>query len=132
VKIANLESITPDETARLEAANVGTTDDLLGRAATAETLAGLAARTGMAPQVIARLFRMADLMRIAGINEPHTLLLDALNIRSAAELAAQDATALIKAMRRKNVEILVVRGVPPESTVARWISDAKALPAARP
>jgi len=132
VKIANLESITPDETARLEAANVGTTDDLLGRAATAETLAGLAARTGMDPQVIARLFRMADLMRIAGINEPHTLLLDALNIRSAAELAAQDATALIKAMRRKNVEILVVRGVPPESTVARWISDAKALPAARP
>jgi hypothetical protein len=71
-------------------------------------------------------------MRIAGINEPHTLLLDALNIRSVADLAAQDATALIKAMRRKNVEILVVRGMPPESTVARWISDAKALPAARP
>jgi len=43
-------------------------------------------------------------------------------------LTQQDATALIKAMRRKNVELTLVRSVPPESTVGRWIGDAKALP----
>jgi hypothetical protein len=31
-------------------------------------------------------------------------------------------------MRRKNVELMIARAMPPESTVARWIEDAKKLP----
>ncbi len=127
VKIAYLESISPDEIAALEDAGARSTDDLLGRLADPAVRDAFEARTGIAPDTLQRLGGMADLMRITGIAEPHTLLLDALNIGSVAALAGQDATALIKAMRRKNVEILVVRGMPPESTVARWINDAKAL-----
>jgi hypothetical protein len=130
VKVAYLESISAEEIAALEGAGVHSTDDLLGRLADSDTRAGFGARTGLASETVHRLAGMADLMRITGIGEPHTQLLDALDVGSTAALAQQDATALIKAMRRKNVEILVVRGMPPESTVARWINDAKVLVAA--
>jgi len=127
-KLANLESLAPADLAALERSGVATTDDLLRHAAERVARGDLAGRSGVSDTTLLRLIRMADLMRIAGINEAHTQLLDALGVGSVCELRQQDATALIKAMRRKNVELTLVRSVPPESTVGRWIGDAKALP----
>jgi hypothetical protein len=128
VKLATLESVEAEIIEKLDATGIRSSEDLLDRAATAELRGALAARTGIDSELLLRLARMSDRMRISGIAEPITQLFDALGIESAAALAQQDAAVLIKQMRRKNVDILVVRGMPPESTVARWIEDAKKLP----
>ena len=89
----------------------------------------MAVRTGLDEAVVIRLARLADLARIAGLIEPHVVLLEALGVEGVSTLREQDPSLLVKALRRKNVELQLVRSVPPESTIARWISDAKALPA---
>ncbi len=127
-KLVNLESVTPEEIAKLESAGLHTTDDILARCALRPARAALAAETAVPEAVLDRLVRTADLMRITGIAEPHTLLLAALDTPRAAELASCEATVLIKQMRRKNVELMMARAMPPESTVARWINDARSLP----
>jgi hypothetical protein len=127
-KLANLETISPSEIEMLRSVGVATADDLIEHAAGRMERRDLALRSGVIEATLLRLVRMADLMRILGINEAHTQLLAALDVGSAADLSRQDSALLIKAMRRKNVELTLVRSVPPESNVAKWISDAKALP----
>ena len=127
-KLANLESITPAEIEMLQLAGVATTDELVQHAAGRVARRNLAVRSGVIEATLLRLVRMADLMRIPGINEAHTQLLAALDVGSVADLSGKDSALLIKAMRRKNVELTLVRSVPPESNVAKWISVAKALP----
>jgi hypothetical protein len=128
MKLANLETIPQQEISALASAGIVTTDDLLTRAATPAGRAGLTQATGVAASTLERLVGMADLMRISGIAEPHAALLAALEIPTVAALAGHEAPILIKQMRRKNVELLLARAMPPESTVARWIADAKNLP----
>ncbi len=128
LKLANLELFDPADIKVLEAAGIATADDLVLQASGREQRNLLALRSGVSSAALLKLARMADLLRIAGINEAHTQLLDSLNVGSVAELKRQDASLLTKALRRKNVELTLVRSVPPESIVARWISDANSLP----
>lgn len=127
-KLANLESVSPEEIEKLTAAGITTTDELLAKAASRSDRAALAAQTGVAESTLTQFACTADLMRIVGIGEPHTLLLAALATPTAAHLATKDALPILKLMRRKNVELMIARAMPPESTVARWIDDAKKLP----
>jgi len=127
-KLANLEGVPPEEIGKLTAAGIGTTDELLEKAATPADRTALAAQTGVSESMLAQLAGTADLMRITGIGEPHTLLLAALETPTAAHLATKEALPILKLMRRKNVELMIARAMPPESTVGRWIEDAKKLP----
>lgn len=126
--IANFDSVAPGDIEKLQSAGIVTTDDLVRQAAKREGRRELAGRSKVDETALIHLVRMGDLMRIVGINEAHTQLLIALNAGCVAELRTQDSVLLVKAMRRKNVELTLVRAVPPESTVARWVADAKALP----
>lgn len=128
LKLTNLESFDPGEIEKLGSCGIFTIDDVARRAASREERRRLAEQVGVAEASLLRLARTADLMRIAGINEAHTQLLDALGVGCVKDLRLQDAATLIKAMRRKNVELTLVRSVPPESNLARWIADAHALP----
>ncbi len=127
-ELANLESFDRAELVKLGAAGISSTTDLLERAGQRTDRDALAKESGVAPEVLDRLAKMSDLMRVSGISEPHALLLAALEVETASGLAAREAPVLIKQMRRKNVDLLVARAMPPESTVARWIDDARKLP----
>lgn len=127
-QLANLESFDTADIEKLTGAGFATTTDLVERAPSLTDRETLAAEIGVERAALERLFAMADLMRVSGIGEPHAQLLAALETPTATALATREAPVLIKQMRRKNVEILVVRGMPPESTVARWIDDARKLP----
>jgi hypothetical protein len=126
--LANLESFDSADIEKLTGAGFMSTTDLVDRTPGPAERDALAAGIGVDRTALERLFAMADLMRVSGISEPHAQLLAALDTPTAAALAGREAPVLIKQMRRKNVEILVVRGMPPESTVARWIDDARKLP----
>ena len=128
LKLSNLESFDPSEIEKLRSCGISTTDDVVRQAASRESRRRLAKHAGVAEASLLRLARAADLLRIAGINEAHTRLLDALGAGCVEDLRLQDAAVLIKAMRRKNVELTLVRSVPPESNLARWIADANAVP----
>lgn len=128
VKLANFETLAPGDVGRLEALGIANTDELLVQSSTREKRHELAARANLDEAIILKLARIADLTRIAGLIEPHALLLAALGIANARALMEQDPVLLVKALRRKNVELQLVRSVPPESIIARWVADAKALP----
>lgn len=130
VKLSNLESVPSDVAEKLETMGIGTTDDLLPLAATATLRQRLADLTAGESTAVLRLARVADLSRITGLIEPHALLLEAVGAGNVRLLREQDASLLVKALRRKNVELQLVRSVPPESTIARWVADANALPLA--
>lgn len=128
VKVINLESVPPDAAEKLESIGIATTDELLPQAAIAPSRQRLADLAGLESAAVLRLARIADLCRIVGLIELHALLLDAVGAGNVRLLRDQDASLLVKALRRKNVELQLVRSVPPESTIARWVGDAKALP----
>lgn len=128
LKVTNLESVPSDAAEKLEAIGIATTDDLLPQAATAASRQRLADLAGLDSATVHRLARVADLCRIVGLIELHALLLDAVGAGDVRLLRDQDASLLVKALRRKNVELQLVRSVPPESTIARWVGDARALP----
>ena len=128
VKLINLESVPSDATQKLESMGLVSTDELLFQAATAASRQRLSDLTGLEGTAILRLACIADLCRIVGLIEPHTLLLEAVGVGNVRLLRDQDASLLVKALRRKNVELQLVRSVPPESIIARWVGDAKALP----
>jgi hypothetical protein len=127
-ELSNLESLAPGDIQRLADAGIATTTELFARAARREDRRALASETGIEPAMLDRLAALSDLMRIVGISEPHAQLLATLDAPTAAALATRDAAVLIKQLRRKNVELLLARSMPPESTVARWIDDARKLP----
>jgi predicted flap endonuclease-1-like 5' DNA nuclease len=126
-RFADLERVGPEAAEKLAQAGITNTDELCASQADAAALAALAARTGIELDKLREWSAMSDLCRIRGINEGLSQLLEALGIDSVRKLAACDAAILVKQMRRKNVEIYAVRGVGPESIMARWIEDAKAL-----
>jgi hypothetical protein len=126
IKLVNLESLMPDDAAKLAAQGILDSDELL-RQVCDRTLRQRLAQE-VSETVLLRLARIGDFARIVGVVEAHVSLLEALGILSMAELRSQDPTELVKALRRKNVELTLVRSVPPESTIGRWIADAKALP----
>ena len=127
-QLANLESVDRAAVEKLAAAGIVSTADLLDSVAGRSDRAALVAEAGMEQVAFDRLLAMADLMRVSGISEPHAQLLAVLDTPTAGALAAREAPILIKQMRRKNVELLLARSMPPESTVARWIEDARKLP----
>jgi hypothetical protein len=128
LKLANFESLAPNDIGRLEVQGIVDTDGFLLQASSRELRRQLSARSGLDETLVARLARAADLARILGLIEPHVLLLEALGVGNVRTLRAQDPALLVKALRRKNVELTLVRSVPPESIIARWVSDASALP----
>ena len=128
VKLTNLETVSSDVAQKLEAIGLVTTDDYLPQAATPILRRRFADLAGLDDAAALRLARLADLCRITGLIEPHTVLLDAVGAGNVRLLRDHDASLLVKALRRKNVELQLVRSVPPESTIARWVTDANSLP----
>jgi hypothetical protein len=128
IKLVNLESLMPDDAAKLAALGILDSDELLRQVCDRTVRQRLVQSSEVSETVLLRLARIGDFARIVGVVEAHVSLLEALGIVSMAKLRSQDPTELVKALRRKNVELTLVRSVPPESTIGRWIADAKALP----
>lgn len=90
----------------------------------AADLAALAAASGLDPAALLRWARMMELIRLPRLAEGCAVLLETLDLGSLQALSACEALSLLKAMRRKNVELLVVRALPAESQIGLWIEEA--------
>ena len=129
MKIEDVEGIGPAYAAKLTAAGVTSTDDLLERGAKPSGRAALETATGIDHDLILEWVNHADLMRINGIGSEYSDLLEAAGVDSPAELAQRNAANLANTFQ----EVIAalpgdVRRIPSESVVQGWIDQAKSLP----
>jgi predicted flap endonuclease-1-like 5' DNA nuclease len=71
---------------------------------------------------------MADRMRIRGIGEDYAELLQAAGVDTVKELKYRNPAKLAKAMAEANAKRKLVRVLPSDLAVVRWIEQAKKLP----
>jgi predicted flap endonuclease-1-like 5' DNA nuclease len=71
-----------------------------------------------------------DLWRVGGIGAEYRELLQAAGVTSVGDLAQRDAASLYKQLVSVNTAKKLVREVPGESRIAKWINQAKELPQA--
>jgi predicted flap endonuclease-1-like 5' DNA nuclease len=127
-RLSRIEGIGPVYAAKLADAGLATTDDLLEAAARPKGRAALAERTGISETLILKWANRADLMRVKGISEEISDLLEAAGVDTVAELKRRRPDHLAAALRAVNERKRLVRRVPGEAQCARFIEAAKALP----
>lgn len=126
--ILSIEGIGPQLAVKLKAAGVRTTATLLERAKDPRGRKGLAAASGIDESKILKFANMADLMRIRGVGEEYSELLEAAGVDTVKELKKRNAANLTKTMAELNGKEKLVRLVPSGKTVVKWIEQAKTLP----
>ena len=125
--ITDLQKIGPGVATSLKAVGIRTTGRLLEAAKDPKGRKSLAARTGIDEKCILRCANMADRMRIKGVGEDYAELLEAAGVDTVKELKYRNPGNLAKAMAAANAKRKLVRLMPTERTVGRWIEHAKRL-----
>ena len=126
-KIEKIEGIGPAYGAKLEAVGIKTTDDLLGKCSNPKGRKETAEKTGIKEAVILKWANMADLMRISGIGEEYSELLEAAGVDTVKELKHRNPENLAAKMKEINDEKKLTRAVPSPKEVTRWVEQAKSL-----
>ena len=129
MKIEDVEGIGPAYAAKLTAAGVSSTDDLLEQGAKPSGRKTLEETTGIAHTLILEWVNHVDLMRLKGVGSEYSDLLEAAGVDSPAELAQRNAANLANTFQ----EVIAalpgdVRRIPSEAVVQGWIDQAKDLP----
>lgn len=125
--IAELDSLQPGIANKLRSFGIRTTSKLLEAAKGPKGRKSLAERTGLSPQCLLRVANFADKMRIKGIGEEYAELLEAAGVDTVRELKYRNPANLAKRMADVNKRIKLVRALPSEKVVLRWIETAKKL-----
>jgi len=127
-KLEIIEGIGPVYAERLRAAGIGTVEALLRAGATPEGRKELAERTRIGDEYILDWVNRADLMRVRGVGEEYSDLLEKAGVDTVIELAQRNPDNLYKKLLEVNAEKRLVRRLPNRGMVARWVEEAKVLP----
>lgn len=128
MNIIDVEGIGPVYAAKLGAAGVKTTDDLLARGAKPKGRADLEQATGISHALILEWVNHVDLYRLDGVGSEYSDLLEAAGVDSPVELAHRVPANLAAKLVEINDAKKLVRRVPTEAMVTGWIEQAKSLP----
>jgi predicted flap endonuclease-1-like 5' DNA nuclease len=88
----------------------------------------LSDKTGVESSRILKWANIADMMRIKGVGEEYSELLEAAGVDTVRELKHRNPVNLAKAMAAANARRKLVRLLPSEKAIAKWIAQAKSLP----
>lgn len=127
MNIAKIEGIGKQYAKMLKKAGVKTTAGLLKKGASAAGRKELAKATGISGKLILEWVNLADLMRIKGVGEEYSDLLEEAGVDTVKELRNRKAAALHQALGTTNKKKKLVRRPPSQSMVERWIAEAKKL-----
>jgi len=125
--IKDIEGIGSADAKKLGKAKVRTTGALLKAAKTKAHRKELADISGVTEKKILEWANRADLMRVRGVAEEYSDLLERAGVDTVKELATRNAENLAEKMEEVNKRKKVVRLVPSEKTVKKWIAHAKKL-----
>lgn len=123
-----IEGIGPKYATKLRKAKVRTTEALLKRGATRAGRKALAAEAGLTDAQVLEWVNRADLMRVKGIGEEYSDLLEAAGVDTVKELKTRKAANLLAKMVEVNTKKRLVRRLPTEKMVEGWIAAAGKLP----
>jgi predicted flap endonuclease-1-like 5' DNA nuclease len=126
--IMDIHGIGPLMAAKLRAVGIRRSAKLLEAAKSAKGRKALAGRIGVDEKTILRWANLADRMRIKGVGEDYAKLLQAVGVDTVKELKYRNVSKLASAMREANKKNKLVRLLPSERRVQRWIDHAKQLP----
>ncbi len=127
MKIEAIEGIGPAFAKKLRANGVRTTGALLKQGASKKGRVSLAEMTGIGETLILEWVNLADLMRIRGVGEEFSDLLEEAGVDSVKELRRRKAGNLVQKMEEVNKEKNLVRRTPSLKQVEDWIEQASKL-----
>lgn len=126
--IIDIEGIGPVYKEKLAEAGVKTTERLLEVAGAKSGREELAATIGVSEATVLEWVNRADLMRINGVGEEFSDLLEAAGVDSPLELAQRNAENLYEKLVEVNDAKNLVNRVPSAVELAKMIDDASSLP----
>lgn len=124
-----IEGIGVRNATRLRKAGIRTTEALLKKGGAKKGRKELAATTGIGEKTILEWVNRADLMRVKGVGEEYSDLLECAGVDTVKELRNRNPKNLLKAMVDANTKKRLVRRLPTEAMVERWVAHAKTLDA---
>ena len=125
--INDIAGIGPDYAERLRAIGIRTTARLLDAAKNPKGRKQLAVKTGLDEKRILGWANLADRMRIKGVGEDYAGLLQAAGVDTVKELKYRNPAKLARAMAEANSKRKLVRVLPSDQAIQRWIEQAKRL-----
>jgi hypothetical protein len=126
--LTDIEGIDRDTAAILKKAGVRSSGGLLEAARTLRGRRALAEKTKINEKQLLCWVNMADRMRIPGVSKEYAELLSAAGVDTVRELKYRNPGKLAETMKSVNGKRKMVRLLPSEKVVVRWIDHAKKLP----
>jgi predicted RecB family nuclease len=126
--ITDIDGIHGDVATVLKSAGIRSTERLLEAARTVKGRKTLAEKTGFGEKQLLAWANVADRMRVKGISKEYAELLQAAGVDTVKELKYRNPQNLARAMADANRKRKLVRLLPSEKVVKRWIESAKLLP----
>jgi predicted flap endonuclease-1-like 5' DNA nuclease len=126
--ISGIEGIAPALRTKLKSIGIRTTDKLLERTKGLKERQELARKIDIDPRILLSIANLADRMRIKGVGEDYAELLSAAGVDTVKELRYRKPAKLARTMAEANAKRNLVRVLPSELMVGRWIEHAKKLP----
>ncbi len=126
--IADLGCIDPEFVPRLKSLGIRTSDKLLEAAGSLRGRKIISQKTGMDEKSLLCIANKIDRMRVKGVGHDYADLLHMAGVDTVRELKYRNPKRLAEAMAEANAKRKLVRFLPSEDTVKRWIESAKKLP----
>jgi Domain of unknown function (DUF4332) len=126
--IADLGCIEAEFVERLKSVGIRTSDKLLDAAKSLRGRKMLSEKIGIDEKSLLCVANKIDRMRVKGVGQDYAKLLQVAGVDTVRELKYRNPKRLAEAMAEANVKRKLVRVLPSERTVERWIEHAKKLP----
>ena len=126
--INEIGGLDEDEVKALRALGLRTTERLLEAAKSPKGRRLLAEKTSIDAKRLLDCANACDHMRIKGMGKGYVGLLREVGVSTVRELKYRNPGNLAKAMAEANKRKKLVRFLPPEKLVVRWVEHAKKLP----
>jgi len=127
-RLTVIEGIGPAYQEKLIAADIHTIEQLLEQGATPAGRKAIVERSGIGAEHMLDWVNRADLMRIDGIGEEYSDLLERSGVDTVKELAQRNPVNLQQKLSDVNTKESLVRRLPSLPRVRGWVSQAKELP----
>ena len=127
MKIEAIEGIGPVFAKKLRAKGVRSTGELLKHGASKKGRVLLADKTDISETLILEWVNLADLMRIKGIGEEYSDLLEEAGVDTIKELRNRVPKNLYAKILETNTQKKLVRRTPTLSMVEDWVKQAKSI-----
>jgi predicted flap endonuclease-1-like 5' DNA nuclease len=127
-KLEIIEGIGPVYAKQLRAAGIATVEALLAAGATPEGRQEVEQKSRIGHALILEWVNLADLMRIKGVGEEYSDLLEEAGVDTVKELRNRVPENLHAALVKVNEAKQLVRRLPTLKMVRGWVQQAKSLP----